>query len=215
MSSTNITNASNLFTRGSTGGYVKSFNWGGLNTVPGKSSWTTYTGPLFNTVIPNTGLNVIEPSDETVSVFLPRNLYIGPEGTLYVQNIAAYPGGTVQLPEGVVTNYVIPSVTPPIKYFPTGNTANFPGSFFANNVLDTTAVAISTIIYLPTAPANLVSVQNGTWVVFINTSSFPITIKKDTLTTIVTVTNGYSVKLILSKAPLGGGTWYVTSLTPI
>ena len=213
MSNNNITNASNYFTRGSTGGYVRSFNWGALNIVPSKGSWTTYTGPLFNTVIPNTGLNVIAPSDDTVSVFLPRNLYMGPQGTLYVQNISAYPGGTVQLPEGVVTNYVIPPLLP-IKYFPTGNSTNFPGSFFANNVLDLNAIASGTTIYLPTLATHLVGVENGTWVVFINTSGSPITIYKDSTTT-TTLLDGYSVKLVLSKALLGGGTWYVTSLTPI
>jgi hypothetical protein len=207
MSNTNITNASNYFTRGSTGGYVRSFNWGALNIVPSKGSWTTYTGPLFNTVIPNTGLNVIAPSDDTVSVFLPRNLYIGPQGTLYVQNISAYPGGTVQLPEGVVTNYEPNSTT----FFPIGYVINHPGSFFANNIISSNPTAD---IHLPTTTTQLLGVENGTWVVFVNTSGSAIIIYKDSTTT-TTLSDGYSVKLILSKSGLGLGTWYVTSLTPI
>lgn len=210
MSNSNsITNANNLFTRGSTGGYVRSFNWGALNIVPSKSSWTTYTGPLFNTVIPNTGLNVIAPTDQTVSVYLPRNLYIGPQGTLYVQNISAYPGGTVQLPEGIVTTYQPKSSA----IFPKGNGVSTSGSFFANNVI--TSGHNTGDIVLPTTNAELVGVENGTWVVFVNMSgSGPIPIKQDTTTT-TSLSNGYSVKLVLSKSVLGGGTWYVTYLTPI
>ena len=206
MSNSNsITNANNLFTRGSTGGYVRSFNWGALNIVPSKSSWTTYTGPLFNTVIPNTGLNVIAPTDPTVSVYLPRNLYIGPQGTLYVQNISAYPGGTVQLPEGIVTTYQPDS----LKIFPKGNGVSTSGSFFANNV---TGHNTGDIV-LPTTNAELVGVENGTWVVFVNMSGSDIHIKRDTTTTTY-LSKGYSVKLVLSKSVLGG-TWYVTYLTPI
>jgi hypothetical protein len=202
MSNTNITNASNYFTRGSTGGYVRSFNWGALNIVPSKGSWTTYTGPLFNTVIPNTGLNVIAPSDDTVSVFLPRNLYIGPQGTLYVQNISTYGGSSAsQIAENVVANYS-PAAT---SIFPLGG-----GSFFSHNII-TPSITTVTDITLPTTPLLLGTVEKGTWVVFVNTCAYSITIHTSG-TTSTTLNANSSAKFILFQSnPLVNGIWYATT----